>query len=74
MISYSKEDHLNFVNEELFRLCIISGLSYETVTRENYDEVLRGLQTSIVDGKEFHRLHYSLRYLYFNKLMIESME
>jgi hypothetical protein len=74
MISYSKHDHLSFINEELYKLCVLSGLSYETVNRENYDEVLHSLRLLILDPAEFHRVHYTLRYLYFNKLVAEQLE
>jgi hypothetical protein len=74
MISYSKEEHLSFINEEMYKLCVVSGLPYETVTRENYDEILQSLRLLVINPAEFHRIHYALRYLYFNKLVIEQLE
>ena len=74
MISYSKEDHLSFINEEMYKLCVVSGTVHETITRENYDEVLQGLRLLVIDSAEFYRIHCALRYLYFNKLVAEQLE
>lgn len=74
MISYSKEDHLSFINSEMYKLCILSGLPYDTVTRENYEEVLKSLRINTINSADFHRIHCALRYLYFNKLVAEKLD
>jgi hypothetical protein len=74
MISYSKEDHLSFINEEMYKICVLSGLPHDTVTRENYEEILKSLYVNIINPADFNRIHCALRYLYFNKLVAEQLE
>lgn len=68
MISYSQEDHMNYVQERMYRLCVMSGLPYETVTKENYKEISDAL--GFLSAREFFNAQAELRSLYLDKYLI----
>lgn len=68
MITYSKEDHMNYVEKRMYRLCVMSGLSYETVTKENYQEISDAL--GFLSARQFFNAQAELRSLYLDKYLI----
>ena len=72
MITYSSEDHMAYVEQRMYRLCALAGLQYETVTKENYQEVSDAL--GYMSNKNFFNAQAELRSLYLDKYMIPYFE
>lgn len=68
MINYSSEDHMSYIQERMYAICAMSGLDYETVTPENYDEITEAL--GFLSAREYYNVHAEMRSLYMDKYMM----
>jgi len=67
MINYDKDNHMNYVEQRMYRICQLSGLPYETITKENFTEVSNAL--GFLSSQHFFLTQAELRSLYMNKYM-----
>jgi len=72
MISYDKADHMDYVEQRMYRICQLSGLPYETVTKENYLEISAAL--GYMSEQRFFLTQAELRSLYMDKFMTPHFE
>lgn len=68
MITYSLDDHMSYVQQRMYRLCVMTGLPYETVTKENFQEVSDAL--GYLSNKSFFNAQAELRSLYLDKYLV----
>lgn len=73
MISYSLEDHMEYVETRLIRICGLAGVLEMTVTEENYKSVKKGLKDNLSPA-EYNRAYGELRHLYFAKFLAPLIE
>jgi len=73
MISYSLEDHMQYVEARMVRICGLAGVPDMTVTEENYKTVKNGLKSNL-SAAEYNRAYGELRHLYFAKFLAPLIE
>jgi len=73
MISYSLEDHMQYVETRMVRICGLAGVPDMTVTEENYKTVKNGLKSNL-SAAEYNRAYGELRHLYFAKFLAPLIE
>jgi hypothetical protein len=59
---------MSYVQERMYAICAMSGLSYETITPENYQEITDAL--GFLSPREYYNLHAEMRSLYMDKYMM----
>ena len=72
MINYSYEDHMNYVEQRMYAICSMSGLDYNTITPENYEEITEAL--GFLSQREYYNVHAEMRSLYMDKYMMPFFE
>jgi len=73
MISYSLEDHMQYVETRMIRICALAGVADMTVNEENYKTVKNGLKSNLSPA-EYNRAYGELRHLYFAKFLAPQIE
>jgi len=72
VINYSYEDHMLYVEKRMYKLCAMANLPYETVTKENFQEISDAL--GYLSPKVFFTAQAELRSLYLDKYLIPYFE